>query len=394
MVVILQVYLSNKNYMIYLVHTIKELKQNTINTDFVIESESEDEIKSLMGQSKVIVLALTPVSWRPKSWKFFGTFQTPTNKTLKFCIKTGSIESACSRCIELELPITSINDITNPITNTQSLDIINTIQQEKRNQYIQQEMEEAASKQRNKSMSDKKKDKIMSVVWETLKDINAMEEKNIINTNIPVNEQKKLHELKELLTKIKMWSNIEKATSILEETFTIMEKIENQSLISMKEEEYRIMNESIISNIDIISELDKLRRANQWNQAGTKKNSSDIYYTYLWIVWLYQKFIVKDMLHNLLEVRKVLTQGIEYIWFWISSIVTIFWLLFIYHIINNTLTQNILLIMIYIWLLGLSWELPFAVRKSSFFMSIIYIILAIIISIVIQKLLITNFALV
>jgi hypothetical protein len=42
--------------MIYLVRTIKEFSTNNINTDFIIESESESEIKELMSQYRIIVL--------------------------------------------------------------------------------------------------------------------------------------------------------------------------------------------------------------------------------------------------------------------------------------------------------------------------------------------------
>jgi uncharacterized protein YaaW (UPF0174 family) len=108
-------------------------------------------------------------------------------------------------------------------------------------------------------------------------------EKENESKNISLDKKKKLHDLKELLTKIKMGSNIEKATSVLEETFTLMEIIETQSLSEMKEEEEKIMSSSIISNIDIIGELEKFKRANQTEQAGTKKTSSDLYYTFLGI---------------------------------------------------------------------------------------------------------------
>jgi hypothetical protein len=98
--------------------------------------------------------------------------------------------------------------------------------------------------------------------------------------------------------------------------------------------------------------------------------------------------------NKLLEFRRILTYGIEYIAFGIIVMSVSIWLIFLYNVFNNTLNQNLLLSMISIWIIGMIRELPVAVRKSSFIMSIIYIILAIIISIVIQKLLVINFALV
>jgi hypothetical protein len=46
-----------------------------------------------------------------------------------------------------------------------------------------------------------------------------------------------------------------------------MEKIEIENLSNMKEEEQQIISSSIISNVDIISELERIKRANQTIQA-------------------------------------------------------------------------------------------------------------------------------
>lgn len=387
-------YSSILTTMIYLVHTIKELSNSTINTDFVIEAENEIEIKELMSQYRIIVLWIIKVAWWPNSGQFFWSFQTPQNKNFRFCLKAESLESVCTRCVDLELPIVSINDIKNPINEEQATVIINRIIEIKKTLEAEQKSIEEKMLQKQKNMmDDKRKEKIMSVIWETLNDITVLENDAEAKW-IPLDKRKKLHEFKELLTKIKMWSNLEKATSVLEETFTLMESIETQSLSQMKEEEQKIMNSSVVSNIDIIGELEKLKRANQTNQAGTKKTSSDLYYTYLGIAGLYQKFILKDILNKIVEFKRILIYSIEYISFWIIVMNISLWWIFLYNIFNNTLNQNLLLSMMMIWIIGIFRELPLAVRKSSFVMSIVYIILAIIISIVIQKLLVINFALV
>jgi hypothetical protein len=380
--------------MIYLVHTIKESDRININTDFVIEAWNEDEIKSLMSKYRIIVLWISHVGWRPSSWQFFWNFQTQQNKNFKFCLKAESLESACIRCIELDLPITSINDILHPINEQESNTLIQKIITQKQNTIIQQQIiQEEESQKKLSTMDDKRKNKIMTVITETLQEINTIEE-NFTTQPISFEKKRKLHELKETLTKIKMWSNLEKATSILEESFILMESIETENLWKMKEEEQKIMNSSIISNVDIISELEKIKRANQTTQAGIKKNSSDLYYTYLGIAWLYQKFILKDIINKFLEFKKILLYTIEHIGFSITCTITFLWLLFSYHIYYQDINTNMLLSMITLWIFWITRELPLAVRKSSFVMSIIYIILAIIISIIIQKLLIVNFALV
>ena len=392
---ILQVYyLSILIIMIYLVHTIKELSNSTINTDFVIEAGNEIEIKELMSEYRVIVLWITKVNWWPNSGQFFWFFQTSQNKRFKFCLKAESLESVCTRCVDLELPLISINDIKNPISEEQTTIIIKQTREKKQAFITEQKSLEEKEKQKKKSiMDDKRKEKIMSVIWDTINDITTIEN-NAEAKWIPWDKRKKLREFKELLTKIKMWSNLEKATNVLEEAFILMESIETQNLFQMKEEEQKVINSSVISNIDIVGELEKLKRANQTNEAGTKKRSSDLYYTYLWIAWLYQKFILKDIINKFLEFKTILTYTIQYIALGIMVISVSIWWILLYHLLNNTLNQNLLLSMMTIGIIGLIREIPLAIKKASFVMSMLYIILAIVTSIIIQKLLVINFALI
>lgn len=58
-----------------------------------------------------------------------------------------------------------------------------------------------------------------------------------------------------------------------------MERLEMASIASMKSQEQEVIQSSVISNVDIVAELDKIKRAKEVNDAGIKKNSSDFYYT-------------------------------------------------------------------------------------------------------------------
>jgi hypothetical protein len=382
--------------MIYLVQTIKELWEKKINTDLVIQSDNEENIKQLMSEYKIIVLWIKKVNWWPISAQIFWIIEDKNHIKYNFCIKSDSLEWAIRRCIDLELSLISIHSNKENISEKDAFTMIQTIIQTnniEKQQALEKQQQE--TKKRKELTEDKRKDKVMIVIGETLQDISKIEQDLETESKIiSWDKKKKLHELKELLTKIKMWSNLEKATNVLEETFTLMELIETEGLSQMKEEEQKIISSSVVSNIDIISELDKLKRANQTSSAGTKKNSSDLYYTYLGISWLYQKFIIKDIINKLLETKKVIIYGIEYIWFGIICISTYLGWVMIYNDINQSLQQDLFIMMISIWIFGLARELPLIVRKSSFMISVIYIILAIIISIIIQKLLIINFALI
>ena len=77
---------------------------------------------------------------------------------------------------------------------------------------------------------------------------------------------------------------MEKASMILEETLAIMERIELESINAMKKEEEVVIDTSVVSNVDVVGELEKLKRSKQVSEVGINKNKSDIYYTFFGIV--------------------------------------------------------------------------------------------------------------
>ena len=111
--------------MIYLVQTLKEIKWQTLNTDFVIQADSESDIKMIMNNSKIIVLGSTLVPGWPKSGQFFVTLRYE-NTQIKCCIASDTIEHACERCIIMWLPVIHIQDIKSNTTQEQSDQIIAT----------------------------------------------------------------------------------------------------------------------------------------------------------------------------------------------------------------------------------------------------------------------------
>lgn len=380
--------------MLYLVRTLKEYDWKRVNTDFVLEADDVLTVKDFFNDHKIIILWISQVQGWPSSWEFFWTFQINDSILSKFCLKSDTIESVVQRCVDLDLPIIDVQNKKNTISKEFSDKLIKETQ-ERRNakENKEEEIEKEKKKKEEKTMDNRKKDKILKVIGETLIEIGTLEQMYANNTNV-INERKKLSNLKEQLTKIRMWSNLEKATSILEETFSVMEEIEMSTIDEMKDNEEKISQSSIVSNVDIVSELDKIKRAQQANKAGTKKTSSDLYYTYLGIIGLYQKFIAKDILNKISHIKIISDQFISYIWF--SILVTIIWssIIFEYYIITDKLSYNIFLWMIGIWVFGLLRTPISCLKGKSSVWHISYIILAIIATIIIYKGILIFFALV
>ena len=380
--------------MLYLIRTLKEYEGNRVNTDFVLEAENDSIVKDFFNHNKLIILWISQVQGRPSSAQYYGIFQINEQLTSKFCLKAESVEAAVQRCIDLSLPIIHIDNISKPLSDDESNALITRLSDQKQAIITKKKEDENEEKRKEyKIMDNRKKEKIMKVIEETLNDIKNIETVNEKNTEI-INEKRKLNELKEQLTKIKMWSNIEKATSILEQTFGLMEQIEMKTIYKLKEQEEKIDAWSVISNVDIISELEKIKRAQQATKAGTKQRKSDLYYTYLWILGLYQKFIAKEALNKVSHFKSLYKSIIPYLGFSIDSATLWMGILFAYYAINDTLHYNILLGMIALWLFSLIRNILFLKKNRSLIIDLIYIILAIILTIIIYKSMIIFFALV
>lgn len=380
--------------MIYLVQTLKQVEDQMLNTDFVIEANDESDIKTIMNISKVIVLWSTIVPWWPKSGEFFVDLEYQ-DKRLRCCIAADSIEHACERCIIMDLPVIRLHSKTSQISESISNDIIQkykTYYSEQKRLKIEQAKEEKIKKEQ--SIDNKKQKKIAEIITQTLQDINNISPE-IKKNPIFASDIKKLNENSEILTKMKMGSNTEKASSVLEQTLAIMEKIEIESINSMKKQEEVVLDTSVVSNVDVVGELEKLKRSKQVSDVGINKNKSDIYYTFFGIAWLYQKFIAKDIINKLLKFQELLSWLIWYMNFWIIWVSI---LIGIRAIFKNS--QNIILsketykYIIMLGLLWLLWNIPTIFKNKKAIFIILSIIVAIWLLILIQQLLIINLALI
>lgn len=374
--------------MLYLVRTLKEQEKHRISTDFILQAQDETTVKSFFNRHKIIILGVSPVAGWPNSAEFFWEFQLTEEEKSIFCLKSENLETFVQRCIELWLPLLRVTNRSKTVTAEQSLELIARMRaQYEEHKQEEKKQQQAEQEKKNKLIDDKKKEKFMSVIEETLQDIVKLEQLHKDNLAIAT-ERRKLLELKDQLIKIKMGSNVEKWIVLLEEVFGLMEKIEMQSMYKLKEQEQKIASNSVVSNVDIVSELEKLKRAQQTNQIGAKKTSSDLYYTYLGVVGLYQKFIAKDILNKIFHGQVLTVNFKPYLSF--ITLISALWsgIFFSYYAIVSSIHYTILFMMIVTGILALVWLIVSLAPMKKLSHYFLYVILAIIATIVIYKMMV------
>lgn len=383
--------------MLYLVRTIKEVDNSNLNTDFIIDYNDEKAIKDFFSWQSFVIVTLKKISDWPQSAQYRWDFSYQ-DRRIQFALKAENLEEAIARCIDLDFSFNALNDIVKPLKDKDLQKIIDKINYKKQSLLQEQELRrEREEKKKRSLLNEKRKEKIITIINQTLDDIKKINKK-YEKTEELKRELLRLNELEGELTKIKMWSNMEKATTMLETTFSVMEQIELKHLSTIKQDDiYRISDASSVSNVDIISELDNLRRMQQATKVGAEKNILNNLYAYLWFVGVYQKFITKDVFHKIKQFKHIIGDIISYIDFWILNVTVIMSFYIAYGLIFWPVKNiNLLFLsLINISLFWLVWEVPYFYRNQKFILRVLAsIVVAIIVTIIIYKLIQIYFALV
>lgn len=132
--------------------------------------------------------------------------------------------------------------------------------------------------ERQKMFQDPRYQKLQEMIVQTINDIDELQQKTS-GTISPISLRDLNNQLEDL-KKLRMGTNIDKITDALEIIFGLMERIDLEYLEVQKEHEVAIMKDSLISDTDVVGELDKYNKAQKVQLAGTSKNAEDHYYIF------------------------------------------------------------------------------------------------------------------
>ncbi len=175
--------------------------------------------------------------------------------------------------------------------------------------------------ERQKMFQDPRYQKLQEMIVQTINDIDELQQKTS-GTISPISLRDLNNQLEDL-KKLRMGTNIDKITDALEIIFGLMERIDLEYLEVQKEHEVAIMKDSLISDTDVVGELDKYNKAQKVQLAGTSKNAEDHYYIFFWKLWIYQKFLTKELFGRLQKVTDILYSIFDYLELFVIMILLI-----------------------------------------------------------------------
>ncbi|HKL44325.1 MAG TPA: hypothetical protein VJ892_03535 [Candidatus Absconditabacterales bacterium] len=263
--------------------------------DILIEGSSEKFVRSFLEHHNVIVLNFSEYK---KSKQLFGklSFKSSFKEVdLEIITYLTDIESALFNFLMIGFKINYINFVDqNKLPEVKVQELIKNISKkvkeikEKENEDLQKQKE-----QEKKIYKDENLEKILKIVEKTFFQIDSLLEK--VGDNASQDKIRDINVMKQELTKLKMGRNDDKMTELLEKIYEKSDEIEKEYLDYLKQNiDYPIQG-SCVSNIDIISENQKLKKAKKIKQIGAKRDKDDNYYLSFESTGLYLRFLRKDL---------------------------------------------------------------------------------------------------
>ncbi len=312
-------------------HQINE--DNQQNIEFIIESDDINKLKAIFSKYKIITLSTDEFSGDYSNfWQYIIQFDYDW-KLYNLVSNTDDIFNFAKNLVYTWMLIKTISKTDWTLSQEESQELLTKINDEI-TKLKEKEMEEKLKQEQleEKQFGSATRDKIASIIWQTIADIEDLQQKSQkYPTIFSSRDLKQLEDYKWELMKLKRWTNADKMTQLLEDVFIFMEKLELQYIDFLKEQETKVRPTSNVSDVDVSSEYEKFQRAKKIAQSWAAKSRTDNFYIMFWKLWLFIRFLQKDLFSKtskLLPVINWFAKFIEYIILFLIIEITIYSLIF------------------------------------------------------------------
>lgn len=364
------------------------------NIEMVIDSQlGEMELKNMLQKSKIVSLSSSIFS--EEIWTFANMIFTINrdDKEIKIWLQWNDIVSYCEKFMVVWINIKNVETIPNTIDEKTSSKIIADTKAKlakKKQEEIEKKMKEKDKE--SHSIDGKQKDNAVAMLNQTIEDIDILRAK--VNTIASGNELKKLSEHQEELKKLIRWSNIDKMKQEMEEVFILMQKLENDYIIAIRPYQENINQNSVITNIDVVNEYNTFVRANNAKKANTQQNRKWVYYSTVGELWIYLKFLWKDMTSKVSNVPNIIAGLWNIIEYTILSLAIIYG---IYIIFNKLLaietSLDLYKSLVYVGAIGFSISITKVLKSNNIVMMFLRIWASFVVYYFLMNWIVTNFSL-
>lgn len=272
------------------------IEKNQHNIWFLINASSEAVARSVCAKHSIAVFWLIPFANDPKTYGavFFSFIEEKEEITIYTQFEKA--REAFSFFRPAKFPITYINNNKSPISDEDAKRVAAKLESDYQASLL-------VDTTKDKWYFDKLSKMFVERTGQELNSLKqlaatALQDSEEVAKKIPPTEmqlKKKVKLLQEELKKVKLWSNESKIRDAIGILYHILEGIELRHLQEQKEHEISVTHGSVVTYLDVLSEAEKFENSKKVSKVWSHKSASDAYYAFLGAVWLYNKFLVKDI---------------------------------------------------------------------------------------------------
>lgn len=360
--------------MYYHINAFKQTDKKKYQLDFVLEGDF-DTIKEWLEKKEIITLWINQI--KKEDMEKVGTihatiFHHEDQKEHALITHHENIAQACLLLMFLWFEVRNITDTQQPLSPDQSEKLIHLVDQKIKEQKEKKRQEQEIKKGTNhKKFEDEKLLKLKAIAQETQDDIHKLINK--ITNKISLNTIKQLEDISGDLQKLTRGTNANTIAITLKKAFSLMETIELQIINDSKEEEIHLIKNSLISNVDVLNEYNKLQKSSQIKRIWEKStDSDDKYYLFFGKIGIYTRFLQKEYIHKISQgnyITKALVNIINYV----SILVPIYYMGIILrsNYTNNGDINNLFMILSYVAIYAWLWNVWYLLTKEKSIMTLI-----------------------
>lgn len=367
--------------MIFHVVGIKEVSKKKYNIDVLIEAQSIDFVRAMLHDYDIVLLDISEYNWDTLSFWSAMLVVSYNDQLVHIISNLSNLRMVAHKFIMMWFDVKSINFFD---WRKMSDDVaMNILEMAKHDVQMEQTVNMDIWQEENQEETvyhDETLEKILAVAEREINDIN--EKIYTMWSEISSRDLKDIKAMEQELAKLRMWRNMDKIVDLLEKVLVKALEIKQKYLATQRSNEQIIIPWSVVTDIDVQSELNILDKAKNVEKIWKMRTFDDQFYGTFWFCGVQMKFLWKDIANKITDIwsmTSVLFDFAEYLILFMICICTFVlrykWL-WNWNEINSYLYM--ILIMFGIW--WIVWYWISRIKKQNIVVNIILLWLWVVLS--------------
>ena len=278
-----------------------EGQQKKVN--FIFEEENEPNLKAKLKDLGIVVLDMSPLDSLPPE---FDTYFLVSTKEweLKWFVSVDVKEAFKYLFEDLHLKgIKEINSLSSPVEKEKINKLL---------EYFNRKLLSWTPSEELAKTDDKRLLQLREVASKTIED--ALELLERLKGKVPSTYLTKIKTRADELVKLKLSANVERILGLIEELLKLMEEAELYYYGELEKQEEDQWKEGVISDLEILMELEKAKKAQALKNAGVKNLSADMkVYGMLGTKGVYLKLLWKELTKKIKSLDSVVIYLVDFV---------------------------------------------------------------------------------